>query len=295
MVGVNLSRRSAWVLNLDAERELATPDAHTSSVRIMQRLPELVGALGTLLGPEDVVLGEHDVMSGPWLGRAWCPTPHALWLLQKAGTTPVPAPDFAALRRVNHRRFNAELGQTLPGARFVADVAELSAVIAGECPTGQWLIKRPFGFAGRGRKRVARGILDPRVTSFVDGSLRRGEGLQVEPWVERVSDYALHGFLSANGAITLGEPTRQVCDDNGAWKKTTLDVDLDANETAALGASARLVAEALVAAGYFGPFGVDAYRWRESATVRFNPRSEINARYSMGWATGMSRLRVDLA
>jgi hypothetical protein len=42
------------------------------------------------------------------------------------------------------------------------------------------------------------------------------------------------------------------------------------------------VAEVLRDAGYFGPFGIDAYRWRDGATQYFNPRSEINARYSMG-------------
>jgi hypothetical protein len=198
------------------------------------------------------------------------------------------------LRHVNHRRFNAELGQTLPGARFVTTASDLSAVIAGESPSGHWLLKRPFGFAGRGRRRVTRGGLDPAARTWIDASLRAGEGLQVEPWVERISDYGLHGFLSQSGAITLGEPTRQSCDDAGAWRGTTLAIDLEAHESAALHASAKLAAEALRSAGYFGPFGVDAYRWQSDATIRFNARSEINARYSMGWGTGMQRRRVDL-
>ena len=58
--------------------------------------------------------------------------------------------------------------------------------------------------------------------------------------------------------------------------------------------AARCAAEALLEAGYFGPFGIDAYRWRAGAAAHFNARSEINARYSMGWATGMEHCRVDL-
>jgi hypothetical protein len=112
--------------------------------------------------------------------------------------------------------------------------------------------------------------------------------------VERVADYGWHGFVPQRGDTTLGEPTRQTCDDSGAWRGTELATDLEPREAASLCASARLAAEALVAAGYFGPFGVDAYRWRDGATVRFNPRSEINARYSMGWASGMRWCRVDL-
>ncbi len=50
---------------------------------------------------------------------------------------------------------------------------------------------------------------------------------------------------------------------------------------------ARLVADALSRAGYFGPFGVDAYRYRDrEQQLRLQPRSEINARYTMGFAVG---------
>lgn len=302
--------RSAWVLNLDAEYELASPDAHTPSARTIRRMPELVRALAQLLGPGDVVLGEnglvptkhqeiegdavHTGASGPWIGRAWCPTPRALERLVRAGATPVAAPNVAVLRRVNHRRFNAELGQTLPDARFVTTPEELGAVIVGETPSGHWLLKRPFGFAGRGRRRVACGRLDPSVVTWAEASFRNGDGLQVEPWVERMADYGLHGFLSQSGAITLGEPTQQECDDSGAWRGTTMATDLASNEAAALRAAAELSAKALRAASYFGPFGVDAYRWRDGVTTHFNPRSEINARYTMGWAIGMQRCRVDV-
>ena len=297
--------RSAWILNLDAERELEKPDAHTPSSKTLQRRPELLRVLAPLLGPGDVVLGDHDVLtevaaeggsaaSAPYLGRAWCPTPHARKRLVKAGATPVPAPNVEVLRRVNHRRFTAELGQMLPGARYVGSLEELAAVVATESPTGQWLVKRPFGFAGRGRRRIAEGPVDPYALAFVEASLHAGEGLQVEPWVDRIADYAWHGFLSPIGAVTLGEPTRQVCDDTGAWIETTLALDLDADLRSALQASARFVADALIDAGYFGPFGIDAYHWRDGTKVRLNARSEINARYSMGWATGMQGRRVDL-
>jgi hypothetical protein len=295
MVGLMPRGPSAWVLNLDAEHELRTSDAHTPSARTMQRMPDWLHALAPLLGPGDVVLGEDDTLTEPRWGRAWCPTAWALRRLVKAGATPVVAPDMTVLRRVNHRRFNAELGQTLPGARFVTTIEELAAVIAGESPSGQWLLKRPFGFAGRGRRRVAHGLLDPSAATWVDASLRAGDGLQVEPWVERTADYALHGFLSQSGVLTVGEATRQTCDDAGAWQGTALAADLEPREAESLLAATRRAAEALRGAGYFGPFGVDAYRWRAGVTIQFNSRGEINARYSMGWATGMQRCRVDLA
>jgi hypothetical protein len=48
------------------------------------------------------------------------------------------------------------------------------------------------------------------------------------------------------------------------------------------------VATALTLAGYFGPFGVDAFVYRDRlGTERLQPRSEVNARYSMGFAVGL--------
>ena len=44
------------------------------------------------------------------------------------------------------------------------------------------------------------------------------------------------------------------------------------------------MAEALRSVGYFGPFGVDAYRW----TGGFVACCDVNARYTMGWSVGMS-------
>jgi hypothetical protein len=54
-------------------------------------------------------------------------------------------------------------------------------------------------------------------------------------------------------------------------------------------AEAKVVAEGLTAAGYFGPFGVDAYTYRdEERGVVLQRRSEINARYTMGFGVPRS-------
>jgi hypothetical protein len=50
---------------------------------------------------------------------------------------------------------------------------------------------------------------------------------------------------------------------------------------------ARRVGAALRANGYWGPFGIDAYEYRDKhGEGHFQPRSELNARYSMGFAVG---------
>lgn len=289
--------RRAWFLNFDAEAELADPSARTPSRAILARGRALAERVGALLGPGDVVLLEAPVPAGVRLARAWCPTPRALDAILGAGLDAPAAPAFTVLRRVNHRRFSAELGRAVPGAGYVATRAALDDALAGPSPTGRWLLKRPFGFAARGRMRVGPGAPDAVTERWIEASLSTGEGLEVEPWVERAGDYGLHGHLEAAGTLTLGEPTRQRCDEAGAWLGSArAEVgELSPMELAALLGAAEEAAAALHAAGYFGPFGVDAFRFRDGrGALAFEPRCEINARYSMGWAVGMGANRPDL-
>jgi hypothetical protein len=223
-------------------------------------------------------------------GIAWCPTPGALSLLQRAGASLPLAPPWKVLRLVNHRAFCAALGQTLPGARQASTAAEVEAAILGPSPTGQWLLKRALGFTGRGRLRLPVGPLDEASRRWVLASLRRGDALQIEPLVDRRGDFALHGWIAPDGALSLGDPTVLRCSDDGAWVGSERDAgELSGAERVALEAEARRVATALSREGYHGPFNLDAFRWHdpEAGAPRFNPRCEINARFSMGWAIGM--------
>ena len=294
-----MDSRRAWLLNLDAEDELASRGGHTPSGAMARRCAALRLRVAGLLGPDDVLLEEAMALPRGELRRgvAWCPTPRALRALERAGAAAPAAPALEILRRVNHRRFCAELGQTLPGAHYVETRAELTEALEVAAPGSPWLLKRPFGFAGRGRRRVSAGRLDPADLRWVEASLRTGEGLQVEPWAARVGDFALHGFVDPGGEVTLGAPSEQRCDESGAWAGSARCEAgaLTADEQGALASSAREAADALHRAGYFGPFGIDAFRWRaEDGGLRWNPRCEINARYSMGWAVGMGSSRPDL-
>lgn len=280
-----------WVLNLDAERELERPGATTADAATRARIAALRPRLAALLGPDDLILDDDPPrqLTAGRPGLAWCPTPDALRRLRAAGATPPPAPPLATLRQANHRRFCASLGQGLPGARYVDCMEDLESTVALPCPTGHWLLKRPLGFAGRGRLRVARGPLPPDAARWAVASLRGGDGLQVEPEVPRLGDYAIHGLLAPDGAVTLGTPTAQRCSPQGAWERTEpAGNDLLDSERACLLDEARRTAHALQALGYFGPFNLDAFAWESEGRRVFLPRCEINARYSMGWAIGMA-------
>lgn len=294
-----MGTRSAWLLNLGAEIELENP-RRTIGADTRARLPNLVEKLGALVPPGDVILfGEENEtgLAEGCVGRAWLPTPRALMALARAGALRLPVPDFEVLRQVNDRRFSLGLGATLPGQRVVTTIEEVVEALAQPSPRGNWLLRRPHGFAGKGRRRVRPDEVMTDARTWIESSLRYSGALVVEPWVERLADFGLHGHVSAKGVVVLGEPTLQTMTEDGAWVETrrVRKNELGRDEAYSLATTAKAVGDALTRAGYFGPFGIDAFRWRdELGKTHWNPRCEINARYSMGWAIGMGNVRPDL-
>ncbi len=300
-----LSRESvAWVFNLDAEDELLRrAGPHTPTKVMRARVEALLPQLSALMQPGDEVLWPFSTEAvsksvHAKTGRAWCPTRWALEQMGRAGLEVPNAPEPEILRRVNHRRFTAQPWE-LPGAEFVTTFERLVTVL-GDAKTlasvsveRNWLMKRPLGYAGRGRRKIAAGVMREVDRAWVEAALRDGDGLQVEPLVDRLVDFGLHGALAADGALTLGHPTVSVIDASGTWLSSqragpTALTDAERKE---LESAARATAQSLTDAGYFGPFGIDAFRWRSpDGSIHFQPRCELNARYSMGWAVGMTAI-----
>jgi hypothetical protein len=262
--------------------------------------PHVARLAAALLGPEDLLVDEATppLAAQGLEGRAFSPTPRARALLRHAGATLPPAPDVAVLRRVNGRAFAASLGAALPDAAFVTTMEELAARLArAPEPAGigaRWRVKRAWGMAGRGQRILAPGTSESRSAGdreFLRAGLAEG-GVQVEPDVTIEIEYAQHGVLEPSGGLRVGALVRQRCDARGAWLSTEAIDDAAAHgEVAArLGDELRRVARALHEAGYFGPFGLDAFTYRDLAgALALQPRSEINARYSMGFAIGFGR------
>jgi hypothetical protein len=282
----------AWVLNLDAEDELARGQIY--------RLPSLAkraeyaarGLCSGLVRQGDVVLdatlGVRDDRRARGLrGAAFMPTPRALRRLAEAGCVVPPAPSLEVLRRANERSL---LPPRLPGAIFARTLEE--ALAALERPTSGhfWLCKRALGAAGRGHRRVAAGRVRDADLAWLDAALRKTGGVEVSPWLDRVADFALHGLLARDGSLIVGAPTLQEIDASDAWRASRLagPEELGDDERAALCSALDEAAAALRMIAYFGPFGIDAFRYRANdEQMAFCARCDLNARYTMGYSVGL--------
>jgi hypothetical protein len=289
------TRRFAWLLNLDAELELAR-EGYAPKRRLLEQLEQYGRDSRGLLGPNDVLI-ERGTSARPgagFVGRAWCPTPRALTAFAELGIEPEPHPAVDVLRRVNHRRFAFELGGGLAGQRYIEHKAELDAELRRAAQP--LMLKRPLSFAGRGQQRVyTYSKITAKEWEWIEASLG-ADGLIVEPLVEPLLESSLHGFVWRDGAHELGRPCVQEVSGRGVFRgvRAAEPGELAAVETSALLEQGERVADTLARAGYFGPFGIDAYRYRSGGAQGFCALSEINGRYTMGFLTGFPRHPCEL-
>lgn len=289
-----MDRKHAWVLNLDADVELGgARAAYQPSRRLLETMRPHQQHLASALLEEGDVLIDEDSPAGVAYGlsgRAFCPTPRALRLLRRAGAQPEPHPSVEVLRRVNARSFASGLGATLPGAAFVrSDVDAIETLRRGPDVGDGWRVKFAHGMAGRNQRVIAPGALAENDREFVARGLRLG-GVQIEPNVPIVTEYALHGRIALGGGLELGVLVLQRCDARGAWVSSERAGERSGELANALAREAARVATALHESGYVGPFGVDAYTYLDRrGELCQQLRSEINARYSMGFAVGFGR------
>ncbi len=283
------TRLAVFVLNLDGEDELREGPAYRTPPSVARRALSFVPRLGALVGDALVVVPGLP-LPAPIPGaraRLFSQTPGAVAAaLAVTGRAPRhPAVDV--MRRVASRRFHAALGQTLGGA-FVTSAEALGALVGGR----RLVAKRALSFAGRGHVFLDPEP-DPGALARLRGWIASDGGVQVEPWVRRVDDLSIHGFVCEDGALALGEPVRSQVDARGVWRGTEPLGGATEHEPR-LRDEARRVGAALHDEGYFGPFGVDAFTWSgDDGATRLCARCEVNPRYSMGWALGMGSVPCD--
>ncbi len=203
------------------------------------------------------------------------------------------APQSSA--RCNDRRFvlGLELSPewTLAEREVVRSMQSLDEYIRTKTlgPDDTWIAKAPWSASGRERVRRRGRVLEGELRVRTARLLERYGALVIEPWMPREADYGVTGIVGNLVESPLILPPHQLhSDDTGVYRGIRI---ADQETTAQLGSTfaqaledtAISVATALHGEGYRGPFGIDAFVYKDrSQHTRLQAISEINARLCFG-------------
>jgi len=247
----------------------------------------------------------------PWLDAeretfAWLNTEDAA-RTAAAAELPLAGPSPEIVRGVHDKAFAHAVAEdaglvpeSLRGLVAALDPAELLDANAAERRIQEWVTRWPSWTRGRftvkprigssGRGRVA-GTLDRGTPDELRGALprlSRQGGALLEPWLTRCEDLSVQLYIAPDGAVTLLGTLEQCVSSAGGFRGHRGAVDYKARivsehrEDDALIEAALTVARATHARGFFGPCGVDAFRFEGPAGPELRPVVEFNARFTMG-------------
>lgn len=215
-------------------------------------------------------------------------------------------PSDASVRTGNSRRWSFELerqmGVALPGAARIERIEEFAAVVRrsasefGESESEHsWVIKANFGMAARERILGRGSLLTTANERWLQRRLQADGAVFFEPWLRCHVEVGIQWTLpiSGNGQPELQGITSLLTDKLGGYRGSEFswDATVPTEWQAAVDVSQQ-AAVSLQQLGYFGPLGIDAAIYEDSAgNTHARPLQDINARYTMGrLALGFRRL-----
>ena len=200
---------------------------------------------------------------------------------------PAPHPPLDIVKRVNGRRFAAELERELFKSDEIVGIFggpdEIEACISSRPPEMGWLLKSEHGNAGLGNRRLRSSKLSQSDRVVMHRLLAEDACVLVEKWRNRVLDIATVFELDPGGTVRDLYAYEVVNTADGAYigsifdhASEILDPWLPAVTDVAL-----QVAERLAEEGYFGPVCLDHFVWTEGGGRRLRPLVDLNARFQV--------------
>jgi len=192
-------------------------------------------------------------------------------------------------------RIATERGWALPGASIFHSIFAIEEHIARDgakaAPDGKWILKLPLSAAGRSRVFGKGTSFSEAAMSGAQRLFNAQDTLLFEPWMDRIEDISVTGWVTDDGPEQISGHRLRV-DTMGRFLGVMIDPAYEPPEE--VRESARVVGDELTNRGYRGPFGIDAYRYRDaSGSVAVNPLSEINARMTFGHIARRFAERLD--
>lgn len=299
-----------FVANVTFEHELS-PHRHTLPKRLLRLGSELAGMWLAVAEEGDWIWCPEPVEAGFWprmeelgvprihvCGPSSPPPPglelapwgwsNSVRALSETAQARVSGPPQNVIELINSRAYSSametEWGSGLDGGAVIATAEDLESALASRPPSGRWVIKSELGAAAR--ERILGNGRRPslQVVSWMRARLARGDRLFFEPWVERVSEAGLQWDIPEAGPPMLLGVTELLCDRRGNYAGSRFrSNDAAEHDWGDAIEPSRRAAARIQQAGYFGPLGIDAMRYRGAGgEIRLRPLQDINARWTMG-------------
>lgn len=208
-------------------------------------------------------------------------------------------PSLEAIRKANSRAFCLTLEKSgdadCKGSLFTS-MGQLEAWLVDRSPGEEWLLKGEHGYAGTANVRIRGGSLAGDMRLRVESLFADHGRAVLEPWHTRLLDMAALFRVSPHGTVEEFRGHVLLNSRDGAFLGVQIAADCapPAAWCDALRLQAEKLALALVAIGYHGPVGLDAYVREAPEGPRLRPLVDVNARLSMALpAHGLARRLPD--
>ncbi len=162
---------------------------------------------------------------------------------------------------------------------------------------GRVLAKAPWSCSGRGLVVLDASPTEPQ-RRRVENILRRQGGVAVEPFLDRVADFAMEFWAERNGAVRYEGLSLFHTDSQGHYldnfvaDECTLLSLLSPFPFEHTREQVRRALEQLLANHYEGPIGVDMLQYRTPHGIFTHPCVEVNLRHTMGMAALSLQKRI---
>lgn len=272
-----------WLLNPDAERELAARASYAVRAAFIQRIAERRELFAQLSQGEPMFFVHENLRE--MAGRTallWCPTGSVMKAAHEAGLVVPACPEVEVLRLTHNKSFlSTHLSElALPGRRVIRSQAEWDELRMRS--EGDLRVKRFFGYAGKGQ-RVWKKVGGRDDLRWLQDSLRQG-GFVAEPDWPDAPQRSMHGYVDRRGVI-VGRSCLLETDRAGA-PVCVRAAEMPDDSDAALRGLTERVGAVLSSVGYFGPFGIDCLLGVQGPRV-----IDLNPRFTLGWSQGMAEQR----
>jgi len=298
--------------NFDFEHELAVGDSWCPPEKLRQLNARFAPVFGALCGDDDLIVlpqsssfaermidglkirfvpeaavrESREFLGSDWTLMPWGVTTSLKRLAESRDWT-WNHPDPELVKTWNDRLTSVEQEQrglpadTVP--HLIGSVEELISLLTDRSDGKRWLVKARFGMSGRERLVGEGTKLSPAQVGWLKKRFVQQQTLIWEPWMDIVDEVGLQYEISQAGSVRFLAALPLLNSSSGEYLGSRLVLSADDHSlwrpAIALGES---LANEAGETGYFGPFSVDAVRFRDRDGDHLRPVMDINARWTMG-------------